>query len=219
MGSPIHAPSRPQNDIWQSPWRRLGFTGGASGKESACQCRRQKRQGFYFWVGTILWRRKWQPTPVFLPGESDLALLEMSGRALPSLGATVPRRKRSLQRTEMETQTAGLLEEEQGGRQGDGAPRKVKTRVRSVTQGSSPPRRRPESLRLRTPTAGSALGWTRAGARVWKCWGRLATRGSPCLAQVPAGIRAAGERSLPEDPAGCGVTGLRLPDTHSEIKS
>ena len=23
-----------------------------------------------FWVGKILWRRKWQPTPVFLPGES-----------------------------------------------------------------------------------------------------------------------------------------------------
>ena len=22
------------------------------------------------WVGKILWRRKWQPTPVFLPGES-----------------------------------------------------------------------------------------------------------------------------------------------------
>ena len=21
------------------------------------------------WVGKILWRRKWQPTPVFLPGE------------------------------------------------------------------------------------------------------------------------------------------------------
>ena len=23
-----------------------------------------------FWVGKIFWRRKWQPTPVFLPGES-----------------------------------------------------------------------------------------------------------------------------------------------------
>jgi len=23
-----------------------------------------------FWVGKILWRRKWQPTPVFLPGKS-----------------------------------------------------------------------------------------------------------------------------------------------------
>ena len=26
--------------------------------------------GFYPWVGKIPWRRKWQPTPVFLPGKS-----------------------------------------------------------------------------------------------------------------------------------------------------
>ena len=44
-----------------------GFLGGASGKESACQCR---RHGFDPWVGKIPWRRKWQPTPVFLPGKS-----------------------------------------------------------------------------------------------------------------------------------------------------
>ena len=35
-----------------------------SNKESDCQCR---RRGFDAWVGKILWRRKWQPTPVFLP--------------------------------------------------------------------------------------------------------------------------------------------------------
>ena len=28
------------------------------------------RHRFDPWVGKILWRRKWQPTPVFLPGES-----------------------------------------------------------------------------------------------------------------------------------------------------
>ena len=28
------------------------------------------RQGFNPWVGKIPWRRKLQPTPVFLPGES-----------------------------------------------------------------------------------------------------------------------------------------------------
>ena len=39
-------------------------------KESTCQCRRFKRLHFYPWVGKIPWRRKWQPTPVFLPGES-----------------------------------------------------------------------------------------------------------------------------------------------------
>ena len=26
--------------------------------------------GFSLWVGNIPWRREWQPTPVFLPGES-----------------------------------------------------------------------------------------------------------------------------------------------------
>ena len=37
-----------------------------SGKESTCQCR---RHGFDPWVGKIPWRRKWQPTPVFLTGK------------------------------------------------------------------------------------------------------------------------------------------------------
>ena len=36
------------------------------GKESTCQCR---RCGFDHWVGKILWRKKWQPTPVFLPAK------------------------------------------------------------------------------------------------------------------------------------------------------
>ena len=39
-------------------------------KEPTCQCRRCKRRGFNPWVGKILWRRKWQPTPVLLPGKS-----------------------------------------------------------------------------------------------------------------------------------------------------
>ena len=47
-----------------------GFPGGTSGKEPACQCRRCKRHRFNPWVGTISWRRKWQPTPVFLPEKS-----------------------------------------------------------------------------------------------------------------------------------------------------
>ena len=42
------------------------FSGGSSGKPS-CQCRRHK---FDPWVRKIPWRRKWQPTPVFLPGKS-----------------------------------------------------------------------------------------------------------------------------------------------------
>ena len=40
-----------------------------SGKESACQCRRCKRHRFNPWVEKIPWRRKQQPTLVFLPGK------------------------------------------------------------------------------------------------------------------------------------------------------
>ena len=29
-----------------------------------------RRLGFHFWVGKLPWRRAWQSTPVFLPGES-----------------------------------------------------------------------------------------------------------------------------------------------------
>ena len=36
----------------------------------ACQCRRRRRHGFDPSVRKIPWRRKWQPTPVFLPGKS-----------------------------------------------------------------------------------------------------------------------------------------------------
>ena len=40
-----------------------------SGKEYTCKCRRYKRWSFHPWVGKIPWRRKWQLTPVFWPGE------------------------------------------------------------------------------------------------------------------------------------------------------
>ena len=43
---------------------KRGFPGGAS--DSAGNVSR----GFDPWVGKIPWRRAWQPTPVFLPGES-----------------------------------------------------------------------------------------------------------------------------------------------------
>ena len=51
-------------------FQRIAFPGGASGKESTCQRRRCRRWRFYPWVGKIPWRRKWQPTPVFLAGKS-----------------------------------------------------------------------------------------------------------------------------------------------------
>ena len=78
----IHGVTKSQT--WLSDWtelneiyfqlghtkRWLGFPGGTSGKEPACQCRRRKRCEFDSWVGKIPWRRKWQPTSLFLPGES-----------------------------------------------------------------------------------------------------------------------------------------------------
>ena len=48
---------------------KSGLPTWQSGKESACQCRRRKRRVFDPWVGKIPWRKKWQPTPVFLPEE------------------------------------------------------------------------------------------------------------------------------------------------------
>ena len=50
--------------------QHTGLPRQCSGKESACQRRRHWRRGFNPWVGNIPWRRKWQPTPVFLPGKS-----------------------------------------------------------------------------------------------------------------------------------------------------
>ena len=43
------------------------FPGGAGGKEPS---EGNKRRGFDPWVRKIPWRRAWQLTPVFLPGES-----------------------------------------------------------------------------------------------------------------------------------------------------
>ena len=47
----------------------LMFTRWLSGKTSACQCQRCKRPGFNPWIRKIPWRRKGQPTPVFLFGK------------------------------------------------------------------------------------------------------------------------------------------------------
>ena len=51
--------------IWFN-YQHTGLPWWLSGKEPACQCRRYR---FNPWIGKILWRRKWQSTPVFLPGE------------------------------------------------------------------------------------------------------------------------------------------------------
>ena len=44
----------------------IGFPDGSDGKASACN---EGDLGSDPWVGKILWRRKWQLTPVLLPGK------------------------------------------------------------------------------------------------------------------------------------------------------
>jgi len=56
--------------IFKSCMTITTISGGARGKEPACQCRRQRRHRFNPWLWKIPWKRVWQPTPVFLPGES-----------------------------------------------------------------------------------------------------------------------------------------------------
>ena len=48
-------------------WFQVQFSMWHSGK-ATCQCRRPKRCEFDPWIRKIPWSRKWQPTPVFLPG-------------------------------------------------------------------------------------------------------------------------------------------------------
>ena len=54
---------------WWAFWLvKYDFPGGTDGKSVCLQCR---RPGFNPWVRKIPWRRKWQPTPVLLPGKSQ----------------------------------------------------------------------------------------------------------------------------------------------------
>ena len=55
-----------------------GFPGGSSAKDPASNAG-GIRQGFCPWVGKIPWSRVWQPTPVFLPGESPWTDSRLAG--------------------------------------------------------------------------------------------------------------------------------------------
>ena len=61
--------------------------GGSEVKASACV---SGRPGFDPWVGKIPWRRKWQHTPVFLPGESHglRSLADCSSQGCKELDTT-----------------------------------------------------------------------------------------------------------------------------------
>ena len=56
-------------DTWWIQRVSRWIPGSSSGKEPTCQCRSRKRRGLSPWVEKIPWRKKWQPTLVFLPGE------------------------------------------------------------------------------------------------------------------------------------------------------
>ena len=61
---------------WEFPHRQFknqGFPGGSAGKEPTCNAGdhlKGRRPRFNPWVGKVPWRRKWQPTQVFLSGKS-----------------------------------------------------------------------------------------------------------------------------------------------------
>ena len=73
LGSRDQRGRRPEDLGRRSPARLCIFVGcwccpgGANGKEPACQSR---GRGLDLWVRKIPWRRAWQRTPEFLPGES-----------------------------------------------------------------------------------------------------------------------------------------------------
>ena len=99
MGS--HRAGHDWSDLAAAATGNEGLPRWPSGKESACQCKRHKRCWFDPWVGKIAWRRKWQPTPVLLPGKSQ---------GQRSLAATVQGVTQSWtrQRTHTHTQAAML---------------------------------------------------------------------------------------------------------------
>ena len=93
---------KPWLDRYRDRWILIHIKGlpwWLSGKEPACQCR---RHGFHLWVGKIPWRRKWQPTPVFLSGKShgqrSLASYSSWGRKRVGNDLTTKRQQQYIKR-------------------------------------------------------------------------------------------------------------------------
>ena len=78
------------NSLEFEPGQSSSGSRWCSDKEFACQCRRHKRHSFSPWVGKILWRRKWQPTTVFLSGKfhGQKSLVGYSPRGFKGLDTT-----------------------------------------------------------------------------------------------------------------------------------
>ena len=75
--------------IWKKPKCPSGFPGGSDAKESTCNAGDLSLIPEF---GKLPWRRAWQPTPVFLPGECLLA--EEPG-VLQSIGSQRIRHKKA----------------------------------------------------------------------------------------------------------------------------
>ena len=60
-------PGPPTWFFWLRAMLIRGLSWGLSGKEPVCRCRRHR---FDLWIRKVAWKRAWQLTPVFLPGES-----------------------------------------------------------------------------------------------------------------------------------------------------
>ena len=65
----LHSKDREDTACFSYEKEFMGLPWWPSGWESTCQCREHRRRGFDPWVRKIPWRRKWQPTPVFLSGK------------------------------------------------------------------------------------------------------------------------------------------------------
>ena len=62
--------SQPQPSLFGPKTCACILPRGCKQQRICLRWRRRRRPGLDPWVGKIPWRRKWQPTPVFLPGES-----------------------------------------------------------------------------------------------------------------------------------------------------
>ena len=61
--------SQSHSVTWMNP-QQFQLSGCLRGKSFACPCRNLRRRGFDPWICKIHCWRKWQPAPVFLPGQS-----------------------------------------------------------------------------------------------------------------------------------------------------
>jgi len=58
--------------FFSQSYQKQGLPRWLSGKESACNGRDLRNMGAIPQLGRSPWSRKWQPTPVFLPGKNPM---------------------------------------------------------------------------------------------------------------------------------------------------